>query len=63
MRIKLYRDYRGVLTEEVFYTSGVRDVPKEHAATLVSSGRAEYVKEKPAPKHKKRPYKKRKVAK
>jgi hypothetical protein len=44
MKIKLLADYRGVLTDEEYYTAGVYDLPDEQAKALVDAGRAETVK-------------------
>lgn len=43
MKINLLADYRGILTNEVFYPAGVLDVDDAIAGRLVSGGRAEYV--------------------
>jgi len=44
MKVLLLTDYRGVLTNEQFYTAGSyavpADMPKAHAAALVAAGRA-----------------------
>ena len=44
MKIKLANDYRGVLTEEVYYRAGVLevdvDIPEDHAQALIHAGRA-----------------------
>jgi hypothetical protein len=44
MKIKLLADYRGVLTDEEYYTAGVHDLPEEQAKALVDAGRAEVAK-------------------
>jgi hypothetical protein len=48
MKIKLYADYRGVLTNERFYPAGELDVDDAIAGQLVEAGRAEYINP-PAP--------------
>lgn len=44
MKIKLLSDYRGVLTDEVYYRAGVLevdvDIPEDHALALIHAGRA-----------------------
>lgn len=58
MKIKLAADYRGDLTDEVFYLAGVyavdADMPQGHADNLLAAGRAVVVEavkvEPPAPK-------------
>lgn len=44
MKIRLLADYRGQLTEETFYRSGVYevdgDIPEDYAMALVHAGRA-----------------------
>ena len=44
MKIKLLSDYRGVLTEEVYYRAGVLevdvDIPEDYALALIHAGRA-----------------------
>lgn len=43
MRIIVLADYRGVLTEETYYTAGTYaipgDMPESHATALVAAGR------------------------
>ena len=41
MKINLLADYRGVLTDELFYSAGVHDLPDAIASSLVDAGRAE----------------------
>ena len=41
MKIVLHNDYRGVLTGEIFYPAGMRDMPKEHGEKLIAHGRAD----------------------
>lgn len=43
MLIILLADYRGVLTNERYYTAGQHDIDDDTAAALVAAGRAEYV--------------------
>jgi hypothetical protein len=43
MRVNLFSDYRGVLTNEVFYEAGIVEVSEETALALVSAKRAVYV--------------------
>lgn len=54
MRIRLLVDYRGVLTEEEYYTAGEYiipgDMPDAFAENLISAGRAVVVEPKPAPR-------------
>ena len=40
MKITLLTDYRGVLTNEVFYLAGEHDLPDGIAQALVDAGRA-----------------------
>ena len=48
MKVNLLADYRGVLTDELFYPAGVHNLPDAQANDLVSAGRAELVVEKKA---------------
>ena len=45
MKITLLHDYRGVLTDEVYYRAGVLevdvDIPEDHALALIHAGRAQ----------------------
>lgn len=43
-KIKLFTDFQGVETREVFYRAGIHDVPDDVASRLVKDGRAEFVK-------------------
>ena len=55
MKITLLADYRGVLTNEVFYLAGEHDLPDRIAQALIKAGRAvaaEPEVEEPAPKPK-----------
>ena len=40
MKITLLADYRGVLTNEVFYPAGEHDLPDGVAQALIKAGRA-----------------------
>ena len=54
MVINLLSDYRGVLTDEEYYTAGEYktpgDMPDAHAENLVNAGRAVVIIEEPAPR-------------
>jgi hypothetical protein len=52
MKVKLLQDYRGVLTNEAFFTAGEHDMADDMARALVNDGRAEALEPsaKPAPK-------------
>ena len=43
-KIKLFTDFQGVETREVFYQAGIHNVPDDVASRLVKDGRAEFVK-------------------
>ena len=62
MRIKLLADYRGVLTDERFYTAGEYaipgDMPEAQAQALIAAQRAEEI-EKAPPDNQKRTITKR----
>lgn len=53
MKIKLTGDYRGILTDEQYYTAGIYSVPdgmsQKHANALLHAGRAAEVVEKQKP--------------
>jgi hypothetical protein len=40
MRVEITADYRGVLTNEVYYPAGVYELPGGIAAALITAGRA-----------------------
>lgn len=40
MKVKLLADYRGVLTDEIFYKAGEHDLPADVGAALINAGRA-----------------------
>jgi len=42
-KVKIYNDFQGVETNNVFYPAGVHDVPEGVADRLVKDKRAEYV--------------------
>lgn len=47
MRIQLHADYRGVLTDEVYYVAGEYGddaMPPAHMKALIEAGRADAVK-------------------
>jgi hypothetical protein len=51
MKVNLLHDYRGVLTNELFYLAGEHDLPEAVAQALIDAGRAEAIeKQKPASK-------------
>lgn len=43
-KIKLFTDFQGVETKEVFYRAGIHEVDDAVASRLVKDGRAEFVK-------------------
>lgn len=51
MKIKLFRDFRGVITNERFYVAGEYEVggvmPLAHAQALVDDRRGEWIDEPP----------------
>ena len=49
MKINLLNDYRGVLTDEIYYLAGEHDLPDEQAKALLEAGRAKPVLVKPKP--------------
>lgn len=49
MKVRFLQDYRGYLTDEVFFTAGSEaDLP--NGSDLIEAGRAEAAVEEPAPK-------------
>jgi hypothetical protein len=56
MRLNLLSDYRGVLTNEVYYPAGVYEMPAGIGAALVAAGRAVALPEpEPEPKPEPKP--------